>query len=519
MNPNQAQDWPLYFRDKLTIDNKQSNVAVTTLWMPKESVVAELTKGSYSVCGQLYTKRGLNPMFRNILANPNIRYLVMCGVDRQGSGDALKKFFDNGIAANSGKEGELRGWKILGDDEALLDKEVPLEAFDLIRKNVQLFDMRLKPLKEVASLVSGLERTAPFGEPQVFSEPAAEEVSRFPTDMSVFKIRRDYIGDAWIDALKTVMRFGAEMSGMYGGVKEVHNLSIVIEKEEPNEPKFYDYLKFKKEGLDLYIKGFFDTNKGSEAYTYGERIFTWDGIDQGQIMTDKLSRYPYDRGALAVLWQPHKDNFPPQNTDVEKLGQTKGWKVPCLVMILGQCIDDDFHMTAVFRNNDIYGAWPLNAFALRNFQADIAKKIGKNLGSLTTISHIAEIYQIDWDDSQKIVRENDSVARTCQWESRGYYTVAVDGNTINIIFFNPDGSKQLAEYAMDGTKPKAARDLCGIIVKDMLISDLGAACDLGRQLAKAETAVKLGLDFTQDQPLRFKQEKSSSQRTFGTIIL
>jgi hypothetical protein len=72
---------------------------------------------------------------------------------------------------------------------------------------------------------------------------------------------------------------------------------------------------------------------------------------------------------------------------------------------------------------------------------------------------------------------------------------------------------------MDGTKPKAARDLCGIIVKDMLISDLGAACDLGRQLAKAETAVKLGLDFTQDQPLRFKQEKSSSQRTFGTIIL
>jgi hypothetical protein len=41
-------------------------------------------------------------------------------------------------------------------------------------------------------------------------------------------------------------------------------------------------------------------------------------------------------------------------------------------------------------------------------------------------------------------------------------------------------------------------------IRDMLISDLGAASDLGRQLAKAETAVKLGLKFEQDNVLRFK---------------
>lgn len=495
-------DWPKYFKDKLILNNIDSNVGVVTLWMPKESVVSELKDGSFCVCGQLYTKRGLTPLIRNILANPNICHLVMCGVDRQGSGEALVKFFSNGVEPNSGKTGELNGWRILGDAEALIDKEFPLEALDSVRKNVQLYDMRLKPLAEVSTFVAGLEKRPPFAQPQIFTEPASEKIERFPSDMSVFKVRRDFIGDAWLDALKIVMRFGAEIPGMYGSVKEVHNLSIVIEKEDPKNPKFYDYLKFKESGLALYLQGFFDTNKGSEAYTYGERIFTANGIDQCQIMTDKLLRYPYDRGALAVLWQPLVDNFPPNQAEVAKLGQTKGWKVPCLVMILGQCLENDFHMTAVFRNNDIYGAWPLNAFALRNFQARIAEKIGKNLGSLTTISHLAEIYQIDWDDSQKIIREEDTQARTCTWETRGYYIVGVQGKEIHVTFFSPDGARQLAELHMDGMRPKVARDLCALAIKDMLISDLGSACDLGRQLAKAETAVKLGLEFMQDQPLK-----------------
>jgi len=55
-------------------------------------------------------------MLRNILANPAIRYLILCGVDRQGSGDALLKFFNNGVQPDSGKGGELEGFKILGDD-------------------------------------------------------------------------------------------------------------------------------------------------------------------------------------------------------------------------------------------------------------------------------------------------------------------------------------------------------------------------------------------------------------------
>jgi len=67
---------------------------------------------------------------------------------------------------------------------------------------------------------------------------------------------------------------------------------------EEGTKKFYDYLKFAREGLDLYIKGFFDVNKGTEAYTYGERIFNLDGINQEEIMVEKLKRYPLIIGKL-----------------------------------------------------------------------------------------------------------------------------------------------------------------------------------------------------------------------------
>jgi len=497
-------DWPIYYKDKLIVGNLKSNVGVATLWMPKENVASELTAESFSVCGQLYTKRGINPMLRNILANPLIRYLVICGVDRQGSGEAVLRFFKDGVDVKSGKEGELLGWKIIGDEEALLDKEIPLEAFDLIRKNVRFIDMRMKPLKEVAALINSLEKTESFGGPQIFDITQTTKIDIFPSDLSVFKLRKDYIGDAWIDVLKIINRFGVEIPGMYGTVKAVHNLSVIIEKEDPKNPKFYDYLKFAREGLDLYIKGFFDVNKGTEAYTYGERIFNLDGINQEEIMVEKLKRYPYDRGALAVLWNPHQDNFPPKDNERQEMGQTKGWKVPCLVMILGQCLGETFNLTAVFRNNDVYGAWPLNAFALRKFQQDIAVKINKNLGSLTTVSHIAEMYEIDWEDSKDIVEQNDDIARTCMYDTRSNYTIAVEGEDIVLKFISPDGAAELAEFRENGKKPKVARDLCASAIKEMLISDLGAACDLGRQLAKAETAVKLGLVFEQDNVLRIK---------------
>jgi thymidylate synthase len=421
--------------------------------------------------------------------------LVLCGPDRQGSGEALVKFFTAGVDPVTRK--------IIGDTEAVLDKEIPLAALELLRTKVKLHNMIMRPLDEVRAFIQQLPAEKPFGKPQIFPEEHAQIQSGFPSDLSVFKLRRDYISDAWLDVLKTVMRFGVDTPGMYGKVKQVHNLCVVVDKEITQSPKLEAYLTFSAESLASYYRGFFSQNTdGAESYTYGERIFTWGtGLDQRKSMVEKLQRFPYDRGAVAVLWEPQTDNAPPAGQVRTPDGQTKGWKVPCLVMLLAQCMGDALYMTAVFRNNDMYGAWPLNAFALRKFQEELAHELGKTVGSLTTISHIAEIYEPDWQLASAVVHTHDTLARTCTYDSRGYYTIRLDGKHIVAEFFTPDGARVLKTLKLDGTKPKAARDMCAMALQDMLISDLGAACDLGRQLAKAETAVKLHLRFEQDKPL------------------
>ncbi|MBD3366504.1 hypothetical protein GF360_04175 [candidate division WWE3 bacterium] len=545
------ENWPKYFKDRILMENLNSSTAIATLWMPKEMVAEKLTPQTFAACGQLYTKGGINYLLRNILANPKIRHLFLCGIDRQESGIALKNFFEKGVEPVQDENENITHWAIKNTKKAFIDKEIPLEILELLRQKVAFYDFRLESLEDLARKVAKVheasKNTEPFTQPITFPEAEKAAPKTFPTDRSVFKIRRKYIGEAWLDALKTVTRFGRRIPGMYGEVGQVQNLSIVVEEEDPASPEIYDFFNFDKKQLDLYIKGFFDPNEPNksgekqEVYTYGERIFKWGRdsfgglsrhsassstdsrssgldpesknpdfklnipLDQEKIMVEKLKRFNFDRGALAVLWEPHNDNFPPSDIERKEMGQTKKWRVPCMVMILGQVVDGKFDMTAVFRNNDIYGAWPLNVFALRAFQKKLSHKISCEMGVLTTISHIAEIYEINWEAALAVVAENDHLGRTCQYDPRGYYTVCLSGDDssqILVTFFSPEGTKELAKFSIDGHAEKAARDLSAMIFKDLLVSDLGAACDLGRQLAKAEAAVKLGLTFEQDQPLR-----------------
>src|SRR4030042_5291381 len=98
-------------------------------------------------------------------------------------------------------------------------------------------------------------------------------------------------------------------------------------------------------------------------------------------MALKLKSFPYNKGAIAVLWQPAVDNFPVR----------KPWRTPCLTLIQGFCLDNKLYLTAYFRSNDMFAAWPQNAFALRKLQTEIANKLSFGVGDLITISHTAFI--------------------------------------------------------------------------------------------------------------------------------
>ncbi len=96
---------PLYFGDKLQVVNPHGVIGVVTLWSKPEYVMERFREAGVdldpatspiAVFGTLYGN-GLRELLRNLLYNPQIQVLLICGHDRSGSKQELENFFKNGL--------------------------------------------------------------------------------------------------------------------------------------------------------------------------------------------------------------------------------------------------------------------------------------------------------------------------------------------------------------------------------------------------------------------------------------
>ena len=92
---------PLHFADRLTIINPHGTIGVVTLWSKPDYVIERFRQAGVdlnpatspiAVFGTLYGN-GLREMLRNLLYNPQIQVLLICGNDRSGSFQELFSFF------------------------------------------------------------------------------------------------------------------------------------------------------------------------------------------------------------------------------------------------------------------------------------------------------------------------------------------------------------------------------------------------------------------------------------------
>ncbi len=480
--------WPIYFKEKLYLGNLESPVAICTLWTPKEHVIEQLDKHNFCVAGQLYSRRGLNFIVRNLLAKPSIQYLVVCGNSLTDTDKALVHFFETGEF-----------------EEGTVDSQIPKDALTELCERLELIDLSgvLKGEK-IREVICGLEKKPVKAKPQTFPEPSYGDEESFPTDASVFKVRGECIGEVWLGALKHILKFGQKQERIGGQkVRSIHNLAAVIEKEDPREPKIYPYFNFERGDVDQYIENFLAKELKGHSYSYGARLQDYQGVDQLEIMKEKLARFSGEEGALAVLWDPTVDNFPPsKNAFKKKLGKAGDWSVPCLNLVQGQVYGKDLFLTVYFRAHDIFNAWPRNLFALRKLQCQLAEETNYELGELTVFSQFAWISLNDLPLATGVVEEN--YRQTCVWDPRGNFVINIKNGKIIAVHLSPEG-KKLQEFSIVGKVPKAAVKLCGEIIGELAVSDLAHAADLGRELAKAETAVKNNLEYKQDNPLKFKK--------------
>ncbi|MFC1598004.1 thymidylate synthase [Patescibacteria group bacterium] len=474
----QLNEWPIYYAENLILGNEDSSVGVATLWTPKEAFAQKLKASTYKAIGQLYSNDGINPILRNVLSNPTIRTIILCGQDRIGSADSLAKLVENGV----NDKGE-----VIGKEEAKVEAEIPKQAIDLFRKNVDIVDMRgvLKSDEVQAKIDKCKQNTEPWAEPQLFPEPQIS-ADWYPSEGSVYTYRGATVAEVWPKLLHVIMRFGEEKKTHHtsGTQRELLNLCSVITDEDPDNINFAEYFPFTKEHFENYLPQVLTAEPmPTLSYTYGMRLRDHGGIDQINTIIEKLKKEEWSRQAIGVLWNVKTDD--------------ESDHPPCLNLVQAVIKYGKLQFTCYIRSNDIYRAWPENALAFRTMQKEIADGVGVSLGSLTMISGSGHIYQENYAAVQDLI-DHYHPSLLCEQDPRGNYVIKIMAKReIEVTHMTPEGRK-IGSYK--GTK---AMDIFNQIARDEGVSVHVHAFDIGAELQKAEIALKLGIKYTQDRPLPY----------------
>ncbi|ORE00214.1 hypothetical protein A0H76_1976 [Hepatospora eriocheir] len=178
-------------------------------------------------------------------------------------------------------------------------------------------------------------------------------------------------------------------------------------------------------------------------------------------------------------------------------------------------------MTCYIRSNDMYRAWPLNAFGLRMIQKNVCVELNRRInedilrenndnckfgckidtkedmvemGSLIIISHSAHIYNENFKDVELIIKDHYKFT-PCYDDPNGYYTISLNKDLIVIQHYDIKGKLMREVTGCD------FNELSTKLVENLLTDDKFHLMYLGREIFKADFCLKHGIEYVQDLEL------------------
>jgi thymidylate synthase len=511
---------PLHFGDRLTVINPYGTIGVVTLWSKPDYVIERFRQAGVdlnpatspiAVFGTLYGN-GLREMLRNLLYNPQIQTLLICGHDRSGSAHELFSFFNDYLEP---VDSDLVRYKSLpgiekvsilkiGDTNRLIDDLVKPQQFKFYSERIPGI-VPLQPsdpqdenfLGSVKQFFDSLiNNPLPVDKVDRIEIPLPEvEVQCYPSNPQGHQLVRDTSLEAWKEILYSLSRFGRRVTLKKGDRLELQNIKVVVKKpkaDSNNDLKKYnlDPDKFRKYQKDI-VKSKIRPDKSSlkgqarllkwvqlrsdETYNYSERLRSHFGLDSLERCVIRLKKDMEDRKAYITLW----DNL-------EDLKASSGH--PCFVSLFFRKYEEKLTLTATFRTHNALDGWFQNFYGLMAIQKWVAKRVNMRIGPITVISHSISIDPRELDRALMIIGQRPFKVRL---DPMGYFRITLDGKEILVEHRFEDVT--LKEY-----RGKTAVSLQHQIARDVAVSDINHAIYLGRQLAKAEMALKHGREFVQD---------------------
>ncbi len=474
---------------------------MVTGWSVKQAVAKHLQSHEFAAIGQLYSPtRGINVLIRNLLANPHVRFLVVVSATKEdrnaGGSECLLDFFRNGFCEGQSDTGR-RCWVICSEIAGYIDLEIEASALEQLRQAMEWQETQsiAEAVHQVKSYASR-EPIEPWGPVLIF--PQAEAVATtLPGPRYGHRIEGRTIAETWIKIIHRIKTTGAIRPTAYDGQwQELIDLVAVVTDEPLN---FYfpepNYLPCNRDFIEQYVSQILDDSPIREGvkYTYGQRLRSWFGRDQIEQVIQKLAADIDSARAVMSLWdvEDHEANESP----------------PCLNHIWVRVVDNELSLTATFRSNDMFSAWPANAMGLRALQQHICIRIAQRsthhltLGPLIVISQSAHIYDDCWDNADQLIASQ--YRKLCQQrdyaDPSGNFAISVQGDQILVEHLTPGSGEGVNSY-----RGKSASHLSRKIVAACPSLQVEHALYLGAELQKAEFCLgaQAELRYEQDKPLR-----------------
>ena len=466
---------PLHFGDKLRTVNPNGRIGIITLWSKIDFIEEKLIKAgvdlgentsNIAVIGNLYGN-GIPHLIRNLLYNPQIRSIIICGADRSGSKGEFINFFELGV-----EETEIlcEPVIIIRDTKRVVDHLIKPELFKtkpIIKTLNDIDNNNLSNLKEaidsivIPDLITDERIEIPL--PEI-------KVTHYPSQPQSHTITAESPLTAWRELIFRLVRFGHLIHLRKGDRQELQNVKVVIDN-----PSFDDKAELEKFGFDIESLKAYQKDMllaalpEDHSYTYGNRIREYYGFDSLEKFAARLINNPQDRDCYLALWDSYKD------IDSEDS--------PCLVSLFFRVYDNKLTLTASYRTHNAVDAWLKNIYGLIAAQKFVAEKINIEPGPVTVISHSISIDPSRYDTAQRVCSAKEF---SISFDPNGQFTIDVDNGEIVVRHFNNAGI-ELKEY-----RSKKAERLQHELYRDCTISDINHALYIGRQLAKAEYCIKSG---------------------------
>ncbi|HEX8102185.1 MAG TPA: thymidylate synthase [Solirubrobacteraceae bacterium] len=497
---------PLYHADRLRTVNPRGDVGMLTLWSPLRAVERKLgaeapglldaPTSRVAVVANLYGD-GMYAMFCNLLFNPQIRHLVAVGEDLGlPTCDEIRAFLRDGLEAATmlGRPfARIRGTERLFPALPEFDAEV-LRA----RLTFAAFGKLSRPglAAELQAHVDGLPAVG-GGEERIrvdIPEEAPAQDSRRPSEVAAHQVVRRRPLDCWTELVVRCVRFGRPVALRKGARLELLNARVVItEPADDPAPALAEH-GFSLERFRAYQRRILDPALPEGiSYTYGNRLrgyFAQDaeaGTDTLQSVIAALRRDPESRHGYVALWDTATD-LPRRVADT-----------PCLTTLFFRRTEDKLALTATYRSHNLLVAWLENVYGLMAIQRHVAAAVDLPAGPITVVSHSLGIdpasprYELarslaeGWTSDDDVDRATGK--RTLREDPHGYFLVSVDRDRERPCI--------VAEHRHAGVLVKRYEgersvDVENQVAADMAVSVVSHALWLGRELARAEQALRRG---------------------------